>query len=91
MAQMLKLNGIAGRLDMLLRFETLEADFAALTERLSIETGTALPRRNKGYSPKDWQHYYLTSPDLMDLVAHRFAEDIKTFGYDAATMRCVGI
>ena len=90
MAQMLKLNGIVGPLDMLLRFETLEADFAALTARLGVKTETTLPHRNKGYSPKSWEHYYLILPDLVDLVAEHFAEDIKTFGYDAASVRRVG-
>jgi hypothetical protein len=84
MASMLKVNGIPGRLGMLLRFETLETDFAALAVRLGIESGLNLPHRNKGYSPENWQHYYLISPDLVDLVAERFAEDIQMFGYDPA-------
>lgn len=69
---------------MLLRFETLETDFTALAVTLGIESGLNLPHRNKGYSPENWQHYYLISPDLVDLVAERFAEDIQMFGYDAA-------
>jgi hypothetical protein len=87
MARMLNVNGIPGQMDLLLRFETLESDFAALTNRLGIETGTTLPHKNKGYSAENWQHYYLKSPDLVDLVAERFAEDIEMFGYDAASAR----
>jgi len=91
MARMLNINGIPGQMDMLLRFETLDSDFAALAKRLGIETGETLPQRNKGYSPENWQRYYLTSPDLVDLVAERFAEDIQMFGYDAASARHDGI
>jgi Sulfotransferase family len=88
MAPMVEVNGVLGQLDMLLRFETLEADFAALTARLGIETGEGrLPHRNKGYSPQNWQHFYLESPDLVHLISERFAEDIRIFGYDADSMR----
>jgi hypothetical protein len=73
MASMLKVNGVPERLDMLLRFETLE-------------TGAFLPHRNKGYCPENWRHYYFRSPDLVDLVAERFAEDIQMFGYDVASV-----
>jgi hypothetical protein len=87
MAQMLKVNGSLGRLDMLLRFETLATDFTALTARLGIETSATLPHRNKGYSPENWDHYYWTSPDLVDLVAECFYDDIQIFGYDAPLVR----
>jgi hypothetical protein len=87
MVGMLNVNGILGQLDMLLRFETLETDFATLTARLGIETAAILPHRNKGYSPENWHHYYWRFPDLVDLVAERFAEDIHMFGYDAASVR----
>ena len=88
MAPMVEVNGVLGQLDMLLRFETLEADFAALTARLGIETGEGrLPHRNKGYSPQNWQHFYLESPDLVHLNSERFAEDIRIFGYDADSVR----
>lgn len=89
MAPMLKVNGIPARLDMLLHFETLEADFAALIKQLGIETSRVLPHRNKGYSSENWQHYYLRSPDLVDLVSERFAEDIELFGYHAASVSSV--
>jgi hypothetical protein len=81
-APMLKVNGTLGRLDMVLRFETLAADFAALTARLGLETATPLPQRNKGYRLENWKHYYSLCPDLVDLVGKRFAEDIEMFGYD---------
>lgn len=91
MASMLRVNGIPERLDMLLRFETLETDFAALAARLGIETGAFLPHRNKGYCPENWRHYYFRSPDLVDLVAERFVEDTQMFGYDVASVRRVVI
>ena len=86
MASQLKLNGVPGQLDMILRFENLETDFAALTARLGIGTGAILPHRNKGHSFENWQHYYLRSPDLIDFVAELFAEDIQLFGYNAASV-----
>jgi Sulfotransferase family len=91
MASMLKVNGTPGQLGMVLRFETLETDFAALTVSLGIESGPNLPHRNKGYSFRNWQHYYSKSPDLVDLVAEHFAEDIQMFGYNTASVCRAGI
>jgi hypothetical protein len=81
MAAMLKVNEMLCPLDMVLRFETLETDFAALAATLGIETRPTLPHRNKGFSPEYSLNYYIRSPDLVDLVAERFAEDIQLFGY----------
>ena len=39
MVSMLKLNGVPSRLDMVLRFESLETDFVSLTARLGIQNG----------------------------------------------------
>jgi Sulfotransferase family len=86
MARMLSVSGIPEQMDLLLRFERLESDFAALTKRLGIETGVTFPHKNKGYTPENWRHYYLASPDLVDLVAERFAEDIHMFGYDMTSV-----
>jgi Sulfotransferase family len=87
MVQMLNVNGVPGKLDMLLRFESLKSDFTALARRLGIEPVPTLPYKNQGYSPENWRYYYLTSPDLIDLVAERFAEDIQMFGYDGNSAR----
>lgn len=84
MVPMLKLNGIPGRLDMVLRFESLESDFVSLTARLGIRNGVTLPHRNKGYASEDWYHYYAICPNLVDVVAQRFHEDIQMYGYDFA-------
>jgi hypothetical protein len=81
MAAMLKVNEVLCPLDMVLRFETLQSDFTALAVALDLEAGAALPHRNKGVSPEYWLNYYIRSPDLVDLVAEHFAEDIQTFGY----------
>ena len=91
MSPMLKVNGIPAPLDMLRRFETLESDAAALIKRLGIKSSGRFPHRNKGYRLEDWRHYYLKSPDLVDLVAERFAEDIELFGYRAASVSGVVI
>ena len=70
-----------------MRHETLTTDFTALTAKLGIETGVTLPHRNQGYSAENWEQYYSMSPDLVDLVAERFSEDIQIFGYDVTSVR----
>ena len=86
MASNLKLNGVPGKLDMVLRFETLETDFAALVTKLGIEAGPILPHKNKGRTLEDWQNYYFRSPELIDFVGKLFAEDIQLFGYNVASL-----
>ena len=50
MPAMLNLNGSPGQMDMLLRFETLHSDFAALDNELGIETEATLPHKDLGYA-----------------------------------------
>jgi hypothetical protein len=47
---MLNVNGIPGQMDMLLRFETLQSDFAALDKGLGIETEATLPHKDLEYA-----------------------------------------
>jgi hypothetical protein len=78
MAQMLKVNGSLGRLDMLLRFETLTTDFTVLTARLGIETGVTLPHRNQGYSAENWEQYYSNRPISWILLPNVFLRISKS-------------
>ena len=50
MPPMLNLNGSPGKMDMLLHFETLHSDFAALDNELGIETEATLPHKDLGYA-----------------------------------------
>lgn len=64
-------------IDFLLRFETLQSDFARLCEQLGISVQT-LPVRNKS-SRGPYRDYY--DADSRRLVASRFAEEIEVLGY----------
>lgn len=69
-----------GRLlvDPLLRFESLEADFATLCARLGIDA-CELPRRNTSRH-EPWREYY-RDPAARALVLDLFAADFAEFGY----------
>jgi hypothetical protein len=63
--------------DFVGRFETLEADFATVCQRIGV--AARLPHHNRT-DPVDYRIYY--TPALRELVAKRFARDIAAFGYD---------
>jgi len=65
-------------IDVALRFERLDADFAALCRRLGIACG-GLSRVNA--SRRGDYRSYFTTQRLIDLVAERFAPEIARFGY----------
>jgi hypothetical protein len=69
--------GGAPMVDVVLRYERLEADFAALVERLGLPP-TSLPHRNPSAAVKE----PLTAQDRR-LLAERYARDLDAFGYDA--------
>lgn len=71
-------------LDLVLRFERLEQDTAALLERLGLPA-QPLPHRNRGLADRPWRHWYDRHPELIDEVAARFGEDAELFGYAAPT------
>ena len=62
--------------DFVGRFEDFGRQFALLTERLGIEA--RLPHLN-GTRRDNYQRYY--SPELVQIVADQFSEDIERFGY----------
>lgn len=67
-----------GRLlvDFVGRFETLDTDFARVCRRIGVDV--ELMQANRG-EPRDYRDSY--TPELADLVARHFAEDIDRFGY----------
>jgi hypothetical protein len=67
-------------LDVVLRFERLADGAAGLFHLLGIDA-PALPHRNRGLSATAWHAYYEQHPELVDVVAERFADDIAIFGY----------
>jgi len=66
-------------LDLVLRFESLAADFEVLCGRLAI-AHEPLPVRNRS-SRSGAAEYY--DAKLRDWVGERFAEEIEYFGYEA--------
>jgi hypothetical protein len=65
-------------MDHVLRFENLEQDFSLLCDKLEI---VRPPLRHLSSSEHEQYRQYYT-PDLRDIVAQRFAEDIERFGYE---------
>ena len=61
----------------LIRFENLEEDFERFCKMLNIKT--ELKHRNPSKDRIDYQDYY--NQQSIDIVADRFATDIKTYGY----------
>lgn len=64
--------------DVNLRHETLQADFELFCQKIGINA-PSLPTLNVS-SRKHYRDYY-TSERLINLVAERYADDIKRFGY----------
>jgi hypothetical protein len=64
-------------MDAILRYESLDSDFAALCTRLGLGD-PALPRVNVSRS-EPYAGYY--DEELVELVRRRFADDINAFGY----------
>jgi chondroitin 4-sulfotransferase 11 len=63
--------------DFIGRYEALHQDFARVQERLGLPV--ALPHVNRSVHG-DYRAYY--SDETRDIVARRFAGDIRFFGYD---------
>lgn len=68
------------RADFVLRFETLEADFAGACRRLGLPGAAALPHRNRKAAGAG-SEIYRRAPHLVAAVAEAMAEDIDRFGY----------
>lgn len=66
----------APMVDVVLRYERLTGDFAALIDRLGLPP-TSLPRRNATSSPKPE-----LTPSDREVIAARYARDLEAFGYE---------
>lgn len=64
-------------IDQILRFETIEADFETLSQRLGLDA--ALPHINKS-DRSDYREMYGTAE--RDIADRLFARDLKLLGYD---------
>jgi hypothetical protein len=80
--QVARVEGPHGRLlcDPILRFESLDADFAALCRRLGLNGIQELPKRNASRH-EPYREYYLGAATRSKLV-EIFAQDFDAFGYD---------
>lgn len=65
--------------DVVMRYENLEAEFAALLERIGHPREVALPRAKGAYRPpRDYRAFY--DPETAEVVARRYAREIAWFG-----------
>ena len=62
--------------DYIGRYERLEADWQAITERLALQS--PLPSRMKSHH-RDYREYY--TPETRAMVGEMFASDVSRFGY----------
>ena len=78
--QMHWLKDFGGQLpfDYIARFESLEADFRILCDRLGCAEQIQLPHRIKG-TGEDYRNYY--DAETREIVADRYREEIEYFEY----------
>lgn len=60
------------------RYESLDADFRTICERIGIDA--TLPRMNESSRQMPYQEYY--TPETIELVRRAFAPDVEQFGYE---------
>jgi len=81
MVDYLKIGGKVQKLDGFVRFESLGEQLPPVLERVGIAVERAqLPHLNRSLAG-DHRSYFEADPDLVDLVAERYREDIDYFGY----------
>lgn len=65
--------------DVVMRHETLDADFDALLERLGCAGAVSLPKAKGKFRPKrDYREFY--TPETQAIVGRRYAREIAHFG-----------
>jgi|SRR5690606_3654764 hypothetical protein len=69
---------VAHNFDLLMRYETLQADFDAACDRLGVPR-QMLPRVNASTRGRVEDYY---DEETVELVRSRFAEDVELLGYD---------
>lgn len=72
------LSEVLRNFDHLMRYETLQADFDAVCDRLGLAR-QALPRVNASTRGRVEDYY---DEETVELVRNRFAEDVELLGYD---------
>lgn len=66
--------------DFVGRFESLEADFATICDRVGA-TGATLPHKKKNAGPGRAHYTEYYTPELRDMIGEKFSVDIERFGY----------
>lgn len=64
--------------DYVMKLENINTDFKIVQEKLNCFE--LLPHKNKTTGRTKYKDYY--TPDLIDVVSTKYADDIKMFGYD---------
>ena len=81
MVDYLKIGGQVHALDGLIRLESLGEELPPMLERIGIAVDRAqLPHLNRSLAG-DYRSYFEADPDLVEVVAEHYREDIDTFGY----------
>ena len=81
MVEHLKIAGQIQAMDGIVRHETLAEQLQPLLERIGLDIDASrLPHLNRSQAG-DYRAYYDADPDLVDVVARRYREDISHFGY----------
>jgi hypothetical protein len=78
--ELISVDGIP-RLDVTLRYESLDEDVGRMFARIGLD-GAPFPHRNRGLNPEPWLAIYAREPDLIDIVAERYRSDIELYGYE---------
>jgi len=65
--------------DVVLRFERLQADFDMLCARLGLDASSQLPHVNNGYRREHYSKHY--TPFTRELIRHLYKNEIRRFGY----------
>lgn len=69
--------------DVVLRYESLERDFAAFVKTLGVNGPLQLPRAKSGVRPetsRDYRSFY--SNKTRQIIKRRYAREIEAFGYE---------
>lgn len=81
MVDYLKIGGQVHAMDGLIRLERLGEQLPQVLERVGVAVDCSqLPHLNRSLAG-DHRSYFEADPDLVDLVAERYREDIDYFGY----------
>ena len=81
MVDHLKIDGRIQSMGAIIRHENLADQLQAVLGRIGLDIDASqLPHLNRSQAG-DYRAYYDADPDLIDVVARRYREDISTFGY----------